>query len=114
MKKILSFIALFVVVSTAMSQENHYYWYKGAQKNLEVSYSKQYVTVRSLSDAIQVEQDLSRQGITFQPFQKMSLSNYFETEDTLYWTFIYGQEGNALYTNRLISYSAPSFQWKTD
>lgn len=110
MKKILSFIALFVVVSTAMSQENHYYWYKGAQKNLEVSYSKQYVTVRSLSDAIQVEQDLSRQGITFQPFQKMSLSNYFETEDTLYWTFIYGQEGNALYTNQLISYSAPSFQ----
>lgn len=109
MKNITALIAFFMIIVSAMSQEN-YYWYKGTRKNLTVSYSKQYITVRSLSDATRVEQELSQQEIDFQPFQKLPLSNYFETEDTLYWTFIYLPEGNELYANPLINYSAPSYR----
>ena len=62
MKKTILLLLTVTAIFQTFAQEN-YYWYKNSRQNLVLDKHRQYVTVKSLSDADSVKKELNAIGI---------------------------------------------------
>lgn len=62
MKKIFFTVVAFLVVSQLFAQDI-YYWYKNTKQELTVDFQRRYITVKSLSDASYIQNELTALGI---------------------------------------------------
>ena len=108
MKKILLLLLASIAVFPSFAQES-YYWYKNSRQQLVLDKHRQYITVKSLSDADSVKKELNAIGIGYDEFKSVNYGTSFADSVNVYWSFLYLPDSIDEYTNPLISYSSPSY-----
>lgn len=108
MKKFFFTVVAFLVVSQLFAQDI-YYWYKNTKQELAVDFQRRYITVKSLSDASYIQNELTALGIKYDEFEKIFIDSSFNDSLNVYWSCLYMSDSNIEYSPHQISYSSPSY-----
>ena len=108
MKKNILVFVVFVVANQLFAQD-FYYWYKNSKQELTVDFQRRYITVKSLTDVLNIQNELTGKGIKYDDFKKITIDSSFNDTLNGYWSYIYLTDSNLEYRTTQMSYSSPSY-----
>ena len=109
MKRIVLICLVALCGYCGLNAHDVYYWYKGKKQPLEIVKNQQYILVKSLADANDLQKKMKKSNIN-SDFKRLSLSSSLKDKEAgRYWSIITLPEQMESYKDSAIIYSTPLF-----